>query len=388
MNIAGLKRFLSRLWRWIGAAPVALKLIGLVVLPLLLVSTAGALFVLQRLQAHLAARDPQPVDPDFVLSLAVEGALFLGLGALVGLVLAGILTWVLVRPLRSLTRAMRRVQSGDLAVEVPVWAADEIGEVQAEFNVMVAQLRGARDVLLQQQIELETLNHENARLLADVRSQSERLQHLWSHALNAQEAERKRLARELHDETGQALTSIVLQLKTLQDETDPAVIADRLNGLRYLTSRTLEEVRRLSMDLRPVALDDLGIVAAIRWYAQECAERNGVTIEFDATEAPRRLPAAVEIVLYRAVQEGLTNVIRHARAKRVQIALGCSDHAAWLTIADDGKGMAAPDAATSGLGLAGMRERVAMAGGRLTVDSKPDMGTRLIIELPLVETHS
>jgi len=137
------------------------------------------------------------------------------------------------------------------------------------------------------------------------------------------------------------------------------------------------------MDLRPAALDDLGLVAAIRWYVQECAERSGIQVDFAASDTLSRLPAEVEIVLYRAVQEGLTNIVRHAQARQVHIALERSDHAVWLTIADDGKGMDINPQRLSGLGLAGMQERVTLAGGRLTIDSAPGSGTRIVIELPV-----
>jgi len=213
MMLMSLKRFLRHIWRRISAAPVALKVIGLVVLPLLLILIGGGLFVRDRLSLFSISLEHQPIVPELLSTLTRESLIVIGVGALVGLGLAVLLTWVLVRPLRTLVRAMRRVQAGDLSVEVPVWAHDEIGEVQAEFNAMVIALRESRRVLLRQQHDLETLNHEHARLLAEVRSKSERLQQLWSRAIAAQEAERKRLARELHDETGQALTSLSLQLK-------------------------------------------------------------------------------------------------------------------------------------------------------------------------------
>ena len=378
-----LKTIALSIWRRAGAVPVAVKVIGLIVLPLLLVGAGGALFVRQRLLGVLAAHGDQSFQTQILFILVRDTAIVLGAGAGVGVALAIFFTTVLTHPLRALVQAMRRVQSGDLTVHVPVWASDEIGEAQAEFNDMVTRLRNAREALLKQQRELEDLNQTNMRLLSELHSKSARLQQLFGHTLSAQEAERKRLSRELHDETGQALTSILLRLKVLQDEADPNIIADRLNGLRYLTSQTLENVRRLSMDLRPTALDDLGLVPAIRWYTQECARRSGIEIEFNPADGPERLPTPIEIVLYRAVQEGLTNVIRHARAQRAHITLERSPHAVWLTIVDDGQGIEPGQKAEGGLGLEGMRERVSLAGGRLQIDSAPGAGTRIVIELPL-----
>jgi signal transduction histidine kinase len=243
-------------------------------------------------------------------------------------------------------------------------------------------LRESRAALAQQQDILEKLNQENIRLLDELNANNSRLEHLLHHAISAQEAERKRLARELHDETGQSLTSILLRLKALQAETDPEVIHDRLNGLRYLTSQTLEEVRRLALDLRPMALDDLGLVPAIRWYVRQCAERNGIEIKLSVANTLQRLPADLEIVLYRAVQEGLTNIIRHAQAQHADVSLEQSGKAVWLTISDDGKGIQPSLNHRGGMGLEGMRERVMLVGGKFRLDSAPGAGTQIVIELP------
>ncbi|MCL4488751.1 MAG: sensor histidine kinase [Chloroflexi bacterium] len=380
-----LQEFAADVWRRVGAAPVALKVIGLVVFPLLVASLGGGLFIRERLVALLQVHEQASVPPEMYLDLARQAIFVFVVVALFGLGLAVLFTHVLVRPLHELVEAMRRVKSGDLDAQVPVWAPDEIGEMQTEFNTMVASLRDSRSTLLSQQKELETLNRDKTRLLVELQSKSDRLHQLLHHATSAQEAERKRVARELHDEAGQSLTSILVRLKALQAETDIQVVHDRLNGLRYLTTQTLEELRRLSMDLRPTALDDLGLVAAIRWYAGQSAKENGMEITVHAADSIGRLPPDLEIVLYRAVQEGLTNIVRHARARRTRVVLERSARAVWLTIADDGQGMADAEHAGNGMGLEGMRERVALVGGRLELDSAPGAGTRIIIELPLEE---
>jgi len=381
--LSRLKRWAQFYWRWVGATPVAFKVIGLVVLPLLIVGVGGALFIREQLAMLLQAHGAQSIQAEIFLGLARQVAIVLGVVALWGLALAIMFTQVLIRPLQDLVRAMRRVQAGDLTVDVSVWAKDEIGEVQNEFNIMVGNLRESHATLAQQQNELEKLNRENIRLLDELNAKNSRLQQLLHHAISAQEAERKRLARELHDETGQSLTSISLRLKALQTETDLEVIHDRLNGLRYLTSQTLEEVRRLALDLRPMALDDLGLVPAIRWYAQQCAEHNCIEIKFNVAETIQRLPADLEIVLYRAMQEGLTNIIRHAQARHAEISLQQSANAVWLTIIDDGKGIQPGSDNRGGMGLEGMRERVMLVGGKLRLDSTLGAGTRIMIELPV-----
>lgn len=377
------KEMLAALWRRLLAVPVALKVIGLVVLPLLVVSTVGLLILRQRVSGILDSADEHGAEAIVLPELANETIAVFVISAVIGLSVALLLTAVLVRPLRSLVHAMRRVRGGDLAVDVPVWGDDEIGEVQREFNGMLNSLRESRAQLLTQQQELTQLNHDNVRLLSDVRVKSERLQQLLHRAILAQEAERQRLARELHDETGQALTSLTLQLKALQEETELDVIYDRLNGLRYLTSRTVEEVHRLSIDLRPAALDDLGLVPAIRSYLDDWAQRSGIELQLTIQNPVGRLPSDLEIILYRVVQEGVTNIARHSHARTARIMLDHIGRSVLLTIADDGDGIDLAAHRGDGLGLAGMRERVEMAGGHWQIISAPAAGTRILIALPV-----
>jgi two-component system, NarL family, sensor histidine kinase UhpB len=138
------------------------------------------------------------------------------------------------------------------------------------------------------------------------------------------------------------------------------------------------------MDLRPAALDSLGIVPALRWYIQQVGERSGIQVGFVAPEQMSRLPAEVELALYRIAQEGLTNALRHSRAQRVDVLLELGPHAVWLTISDDGLGFDQA-AADSGLGLVGMRERIDLFGGAYRIETAPGQGTRLWVEIPLNE---
>jgi len=372
--------------QWLGAVPVTVKVIGLIVLPLIALGVASALYIRDRLGMLLQIHGAQSIQAQIFMTLTEQTIALLTLVAMLGVGLGIIFTRVLVHPLHELMRAMQRVQAGDLTIQVSRWAQDEIGTLQTEFNAMVLGLRESRAVRDRQQMELQDLARENARLVGELRTQNARLAQLLHHAIAAQETERKRLARELHDETGQSLTSILLRLKALQTETDLEVIHDRLNGLRYLTGQTLEEVRRLAMDLRPTALDDLGLVPAIRWFVQEWSKRSDLVVVFTPGANIERLPSDHEIILYRAVQEGLTNILRHAHARQASITLEQSAHTVWLTIADDGCGMSVDTVNRNGLRLDGMRERVALVGGRLQVDSAPDVGTRILIELPLGES--
>ncbi len=380
-----LKETIAVVWRRILAAPVAVKVIGLVVLPLLLISSVGMLILQQRAADLLTSVQASPAELAVLAALTQDTLFVFTVGAAVGLGVSLLLTWVLVQPLHRLIQAMRRVRAGDLTIDVPVWADDEIGEVQREFNAMVRALRDSREQLLAQQHELTDLNQANQRLLAEGRVKSDRLQQLLHRAILAQEAERQRLARELHDETGQALTSLTLQLKALQEETDLDVIYDRLNGLRYLTSRTVEEVRRLSIDLRPAALDDLGLVPAIRAYLDEWTRHSGIELQFVIQNPVGRLPSDLEIILYRVVQEGVTNIARHSQARTARIRLDRIGHSVLLTVDDDGVGIDLANQHSDRLGLAGMRERVEMAGGHWQIISAPSAGTRILIDLPVTD---
>jgi len=221
----------------------------------------------------------------------------------------------------------------------------------------------------------------NAQLLSDIRAKQTQLQDAWKAVTDAQEMERSRLSRELHDEVGQALTSLMLRLKALQAETDIEIITARLNGLRYLTGETLEEVRRISMDLHPVVFDELGLIPAMRSYVQERSVLANTEITFRTTGAPYPLRPEWEIACYRAVQEGLTNIIRHAHARSATVELAYSNDAVTLTICDDGVGMY-DTAELKGIGLIGMQERVRLVGGTITVASQPGSGVTLSILFP------
>jgi signal transduction histidine kinase len=194
-----------------------------------------------------------------------------------------------------------------------------------------------------------------------------------------QEVERRRLARELHDETGQALTSILLGLRALED----ANAGVNVDELRELVVATLQDVRRLAVQLRPKALDDFGLVAALERLAQTFSESSGIRVQLEANVGEGRLPAEVETTVYRIVQEALTNVVKHAEASEVSILLVRRDGTLTVVLEDDGGGFD-PDAVRSdSLGLEGMRERVALHDGRLTVESSAGAGTTLRIEVAL-----
>ena len=202
--------------------------------------------------------------------------------------------------------------------------------------------------------------------------------------VEGQELERKRLARELHDETGQALTSILLGLRSIEDATrdDPQVRESAL-ALRELVVSTLHDVRRLAVELRPKALDDFGLVPALERLAETFAEQTEVDVHVQAALGDERLDPEIETALYRIVQEALTNVIKHAHANTISVVLTRKGGNVTAVIEDDGAGFDPAQGSGDGLGLLGMRERIALLRGRVAVESSKGSGTTVVVEVPI-----
>jgi two-component system, NarL family, sensor histidine kinase DevS len=194
----------------------------------------------------------------------------------------------------------------------------------------------------------------------------------------AQELERQRLARELHDETGQALTSILLGLKQLEGAESESVAR-----LRKLVVATLQDVRRLAVELRPKVLDDFGLVAALERLTASFAEQTGIEVDLEAGAITDRLPSEVETAIYRVVQESLTNVVKHSHAHRVSVLLTRSAGRIKAVIEDDGQGFDPEAHSKDGIGLIGMRERIALLDGTLAVESSETSGTTVALDVPV-----
>lgn len=237
---------------------------------------------------------------------------------------------------------------------------------------------------MEEQMVLQVIA-ENMYAQAEIKRLQEReitLERICKQAIDELENSKKRLSRELHDELGQAMTSILLQLKMLQHEENVEVIHDRLGGLRYLTQQTIEDVRRLAMNLRPAVLENLGLISALEWYIEDFRRYSGIEVVFAGPRLKKRLPNEVETVVYRAVQESLTNVARHAEATRVDISVNSCEHGLQICIRDNGKGICCGDL-RRGLGLLGMEERVKLARGDFRIKSSQGHGTEIMITLPL-----
>jgi signal transduction histidine kinase len=238
--------------------------------------------------------------------------------------------------------------------------------------------------------ELGRLSAENARLVARLSEGERRFRLISRGVLRVQEAERGRLSRELHDGVGQALTAIKMQLELLEREPPDPASAPRLAELRELAERTLQDVRQISRLLRPPMLDDLGLVATLRWLARTVRERTRLAVELESELQEERLDPDLETLLFRVAQEALTNAAKHASARSARVRLARSPRGVRLLVSDDGAGFDAEallraDDQHRGFGLRGIRDRVQLFGGRLAVSSTPGRGTSLEVELPLDE---
>lgn len=282
--------------------------------------------------------------------------------SIVGISAAAFLTWALTRPILHLVQATKAVERGDFSPRLPRWANDELGDLADAFNAMMAALAHAA----QERAERETL----------------RAQYV-SGVIAAQEEERKRIARELHDSTSQALTSLMLGLRALS--VAPEDVPRRAEELRQIAAHTLEEVHSLSLQLRPSVLDDLGLAAALERHVNDCRRRTKLHIDLALSGLEQRLPPQVETALYRIVQEGLTNIVRHAHAQTASIYIERRQHSVRAIIEDDGVGFD-PQAVAhrdGHLGLYGIRERAELLGGKLIIESAPQQGCSLFVEIPL-----
>lgn len=282
----------------------------------------------------------------------------------VGFSAAFFLTWILTRPIHSLVEATRAVSSGNFSQRVTRWANDEIGDLADAFNAMTHSLeraareRGERDALRE---------------------------HYIRGVISAQEEERKRIARELHDSTSQSLTSLLVGLRNLEAAEDISTMRERIETIRHVVNHTLDEVHTLAWQLRPSVLDDLGLTAALRRYMDDYQQRHHLQVDFVARGLDERLPVVLETSLYRMVQEGLTNIARHAQAKTASVLLEQRQNDIRAIIEDNGIGFDAASKAYSqkSLGLQGIRERAELLGGKLTIESEPGQGTSLFIAIPL-----
>ncbi|MBP7568424.1 MAG: HAMP domain-containing protein [Acidobacteria bacterium] len=298
------------------------------------------------------------------------------------------------RPLGLLTLAAERIASGDLEQPIPRLPEDEVGRLGRSLEGMRVALKGSLDEIASANLALEGRVEARTRelqgLYRELQERERWREELLRKVISAQEDERKRLARELHDETSQTLSALAMKIETALAASPPGAPRERLVEARALTVRTLDELHRLIFDLRPSVLDDLGLLSAIRWYAERHLEPLGIIVQFEASGFERRLRPELETALFRVAQEAITNIAKHAGAETVLIQCLERDGRVTIEIEDDGKGFAPeslppPAARERGLGLMGMRERVELFGGTIELDSAPGQGTRVKVSVKVRE---
>lgn len=229
---------------------------------------------------------------------------------------------------------------------------------------------------------------QNAWLFEQVRASTERLQSLSHRLVEIQENERLYISRELHDEAGQVLTSLLVDLRLLEKNASQSdVILKIVAEMETSLNRVTENLHRIAMSLRPASLDHVGLVAALRQHVESVGEKNNLLISFSAGKAVERLPANVETVIYRVVQEALTNAVRYAHATRVDVVLTVREGKLIVIVEDDGIGFDSETVASGEhLGLFGMRERAEMIDGKLAIESAPGKGTTIMLEVSYADT--
>lgn len=280
----------------------------------------------------------------------------------------------------------QEIQTEGVLTLLPLTAGDrKVGVLALEQSVREPSSEHTRHLLRSVGNHL-TVALENARLLSELTEKEMVLTHLFDRAVSAQEEERRRISRELHDETSQSLTSLMLELRRLEEASKWDAHREGLGALRDRLLATLEAVHQMAHRLRPPALDDLGLVPALARQVRELSEQTGLDVDLDAAGlGEERLPPDVETAVYRITQEALTNAVRHAGATEVSVVVERQGFHVVVMVEDNGSGFD-PDRGpghTARLGLLGMRERAKLVGGSLTIESQPGAGTTVYLRVPV-----
>jgi two-component system sensor histidine kinase UhpB len=277
------------------------------------------------------------------------------------LVIGIALNQLVIKKLQHFVEAASLFGRGEFKKTISFKSDDEIKKLADSFNVMAKAL-------------MEKMRLERKYL---------------SQIIEAQENERRRISRELHDEIGQALYAIKLNLEMVDKDLPhtTSVIRGRLGEAKSLSSQTLTAMRQLSLDLRPTMLDDLGLIPTLRWYIQNFSNRLDIYSNFETMGFEEKLSPQIETAFYRIVQEALNNIAKHAQADRVEISLVKRDSRIYASIQDNGKGfdldrVLHPESPERGFGIVGIQERVSLLGGQMDIQTRPGFGTLIHFEIP------
>ncbi|MBF0240072.1 MAG: sensor histidine kinase [SAR324 cluster bacterium] len=304
--------------------------------------------------------------------------------AVLTLILSFLLTWFLIKPVYHLVEVSHHIAEGDLSVRATVYYNDEIGQLAVALNRMTEKL----------------LVHQG-----ELQKKEEQRNDLFLRLINAQEAERKSIARELHDQFGQSLSSILLRIRELlfsEEMPDPSLWSlqllsmmkynEKLHDLEQITMEMMDHVKTMAWDMRPPILDDYGLGLAVNRYVQGIRKLHPLTIDYqyEASSQEKHLPDAIEVSLYRVIQEAFRNILRHSQATQVSMVIWHLKSEIVLMIEDNGIGfdtnLLYQLPGKDYLGIIGMQERIQLINGTLRLDSGPDQGTVLKIRVPLPST--
>ena len=294
------------------------------------------------------------------------------------------------RPVQALTVEAERIAGGQLDWPIPELGGDEVGRLGKSLDRMRQNLRRLLDDVAEVNAGLEVRVEDRTRALAEanelLREREAARAALLRKLISAQEDERKRIARELHDETTQSLAVLAMGIEGAQDAIRGGK-TPHLDEVKAVAVRTLEDVHRIILDLRPSVLDDLGLLSAVRWYAERQLQPRGIAIRCEFGELDRRLPPEMETALFRICQEAMSNIARHAQATAVLIEIGLEDDVFRIDIEDDGQGFD-PEAVAHregrrSWGLMGIRERAEILGGTARVESSPGKGAHVEVRIPV-----
>jgi signal transduction histidine kinase len=322
------------------------------------------------------------------------GVTWVGLGALLYAFMVIVFSWGAARsvtlPVSVLTTEAERISAGDLSRAIPDLGEDEIGRLGQALEKMRASLRDLILRVANQNAVLEEKVVERTRALeganAQLREREAVRADLLRKVITAQEDERKRIARELHDETSQSLAALAMGIDA-SAEAIRSGAQPRLDEVKAIATRTLEDVHRLIFDLRPSVLDDLGLLSAIEWYADRTLRKRGISVRCEFEEPLEKLSPEMETALFRICQEALSNVARHAEADSVLVELGMDDSGLRVSVEDDGRGFDPDEPVTDEKrkhwGLLGIRERAELLGGSATIESAVGKGTRVEVRIPI-----
>jgi len=308
-----------------------------------------------------------------------------GMALLLGLFIA-MLVWLhekeVFAPLRSLSQTAQHLAEGHLDKPVEPEGVADVRQLAASLEAMRAQMQTllAREQALTK--DLENRLQEQTQTLEQVCRARE---HLLAQLISSQEEERRRVSRELHDDTSQELANLIVRLGALARVVDDKDTLTQLRALRNHAAQTLEGVNRIVMDLRPGLLDEYGLVPAVQWYADARLASRGIDVKVKAQNTPRDLSPYVQASIYRVLQEAINNIARHAQAQHVTIRFDWREHFLRIEVEDDGQGFDVESTLSDTrehFGLLGMKERIALLNGKMHVTSQPNQGTRLVFHIP------